>query len=88
MALATKGQQLLSSNDIIRDPYVFDFVGLPDRFRYSEKDLENALLDNMRTFLLELGKGFAFVGQHQHLRQAHVCGFGVLSSHLEMLRAD
>ena len=63
MALATKGQQLLSSNDIIRDPYVFDFVGLPDRLRYSEKDLENALLDNMRTFLLELGKGFAFVGQ-------------------------
>ena len=63
MALATEGQQLTTPEDIIRDPYVFDFVGLPDRLRYSEKDLEDALINNMRTFLLELGKGFAFVGQ-------------------------
>lgn len=67
LALAQKGQQLAKPEDVIRDPYVFDFVGLPDKPLYTEGQLEDALIKNLEEFLLELGKGFAFVGRQQRI---------------------
>jgi len=63
LALANQGHQLQQPADIIRDPYVLEFTGIPQQKRYSEKNLENALKANMEKFLLELGRGFAFIGR-------------------------
>lgn len=53
------------ANEIIKDPYKFDFLSLPSKF--DEKDLENKLAENVTRFLLELGKGFAYVGRQMEL---------------------
>lgn len=53
----------------LKDPYVFDFMQLTEGFK--EKDLENQLVNHIKKFLLELGKGFAFVGQQYHLEIAN-----------------
>ena len=63
LALATQGQQVLKPADIIHDPYVLEFTGLPLQNHYHENELESALRDHMEQFLLELGRGFAFVGR-------------------------
>ena len=63
LALANKGHQVMSPVDIIRDPYVLEFAGIPKRKRYKESELEKALKENMEQFLLELGRGFAFMGR-------------------------
>lgn len=65
--LSTQGQQLATAEDVIRDPYVLDFAGLPDQRRYTEEQLEDALIKNLEVFLLELGKGFAFIGRQQRI---------------------
>lgn len=63
LALAQHGHPVMTADDIIHDPFVLEFTGLPSKKRYKESDLEKALKDNMETFLLELGRGFAFVGR-------------------------
>ena len=63
LALANEGHQVLTPQDIIRDPFVLEFTGLPPKKRYKENDLEAALKSNMEQFLLELGRGFAFIGR-------------------------
>lgn len=70
LKLAEEGQQVQKPEDILRDPYVFDFVGLPETTNYSEKDLEDGLLQQFEMFLLELGKGFAFIGRQQRISLA------------------
>jgi len=60
MALANKGQTLENPRDIFKTPYVFEFTGLEERSEYSETELEQALINNIQKFLLELGKGFLF----------------------------
>lgn len=50
-------------NDFIKDPYVFEFLNIPEPFTVLEKDIESALIENLQDFLLELGKGFSFVGR-------------------------
>jgi predicted nuclease of restriction endonuclease-like (RecB) superfamily len=67
MELATKGQQIATSTDIIKDPYVLEFLGLPESHRLVESDLEAALVTHLRDFLLELGRGFAFVARQHRL---------------------
>ncbi len=57
----------LRPKDVLRDPYVLDFLNLPDQHLH-ESDLEQGLLDNLQSFLLELGKGFAFVARQQRIR--------------------
>jgi predicted nuclease of restriction endonuclease-like (RecB) superfamily len=59
--------QQLRPKDVLRDPYVFDFLNLPSQ-HLQESDLEQGLLDNLQSFLLELGKGFAFVARQQRIR--------------------
>jgi predicted nuclease of restriction endonuclease-like (RecB) superfamily len=53
--------------DFVRDPVMLEFLGLPDAGRLLEPDLERALMDKLQQFLLELGKGFAFVGRQQRI---------------------
>lgn len=67
----SEGQQkthdlALTAKDYLRDPYIFDFLGLPNT-SLQESDLEQALIDNLQQFLLELGKGFAFVERQQRI---------------------
>ena len=61
--LSQKGQMLEKPEDTIKDPYVLEFLGLPENTKYSETELEQKLIDKLEHFLLELGKGFAFIGR-------------------------
>lgn len=61
--LSKKGQIIESPKDMIKDPYVLEFLGLEELPQYSESELEQRLIDNIQIFLLELGKGFTFVGR-------------------------
>jgi len=67
LKLSRQGQQIETSKDIIKDVYVFEFLKIPEPHNYSETDLETRLLDNLQTFLLELGKGFAFIGRQYRM---------------------
>jgi predicted nuclease of restriction endonuclease-like (RecB) superfamily len=67
LELASRGQVLQSPVDSIRDPYVLDFLNLPDDRLLHENDLEEAIIDRLQEFLLELGKGFAFVARQKRL---------------------
>lgn len=67
LSLAMKGNEIAKPEDIIRDPYVFEFLGLPDNKPLMESDLERALVQQIEKFLLELGRGFMFVGTQQRV---------------------
>lgn len=67
LELSKKGQEISSADDLIKDPYIFEFLNLPEKGLYSESDLEKALLDKIQNFLLELGKGFSFVGRQYRI---------------------
>jgi predicted nuclease of restriction endonuclease-like (RecB) superfamily len=67
LQLATQGQIIQKPADIFKDPLVIEFLGLPESPRLVESDLEAALIDNLQTFLLELGKGFAFVSRQERI---------------------
>jgi predicted nuclease of restriction endonuclease-like (RecB) superfamily len=58
--LAAKGQVVEKAADLIKNPLVLEFLGLEDRPRYTENELESAIIDKLESFLLELGKGFLF----------------------------
>ena len=53
--------------DVFRDPYILEFTGLPERYEYSESDLETALIGHIQSFLLELGKGFCFEARQKRI---------------------
>ncbi len=61
--LSEKGQIIETPQDSLKDPYVLEFVGLKEDVKYSENELEQKLIDKLEHFLLELGKGFAFIGR-------------------------
>ncbi|MGH8192430.1 MAG: PDDEXK nuclease domain-containing protein, partial [Rhodanobacteraceae bacterium] len=65
--LSQKGQLVQKPADIFKDPMVMEFLGLPVQARMTETDLETALIGNLQHFLLELGKGFAFVSRQERL---------------------
>lgn len=67
MRLATKGQEVAQPIDALKDPVVIEFLGLPESPRLVESTLEQALVSNLQTFLLELGKGFAFVSRQERI---------------------
>ena len=66
LALAKQGQIPTAAKDIVKDPYVFEFLELPEQ-NYRETELENRLIEKLEQFLLELGKGFAFIGQQYRI---------------------
>ena len=61
--LAKEGQVIQCTNDAVKDPYVLEFLGLQKLPEYSESELESRIIDQLQTFLLELGTGFTFVGR-------------------------
>lgn len=67
LEIAKKGQQINCPSDLVKDPYVFEFLGIKQDNRYLEKELEQALINHLQTFLLELGKGFAFVARQKRI---------------------
>jgi predicted nuclease of restriction endonuclease-like (RecB) superfamily len=67
MKLASEGQNVSAAVDIFKDPVVIEFLGMPESPRLVESALEQALIDNLQTFLLELGKGFAFVSRQERI---------------------
>ncbi|MBE9030975.1 DUF1016 family protein [filamentous cyanobacterium LEGE 11480] len=67
LQLATQGQTIQTPSDVFKDPVVIEFLGLPESPRLVESDLETALISNLQTFLLELGKGFAFVSRQERI---------------------
>lgn len=68
MQLASEGQVLQTAADTIRAPYILDFLGIPEADVLHESALESAIIHNLQSFLLELGKGFAFVGRQKRLQ--------------------
>jgi predicted nuclease of restriction endonuclease-like (RecB) superfamily len=60
LRLAKKGQEIQSAADLFKDPMVMEFTGVPTSPKLVESDLEQSLIDNLQTFLLELGKGVCF----------------------------
>jgi predicted nuclease of restriction endonuclease-like (RecB) superfamily len=67
LQLAEKGRIIEQPTDLLRDPFVFEFLKIPEPYHISEKELETRLLDNLQSFLLELGKGFTFVGRQYRI---------------------
>ena len=67
MLLSQKGQIIEKPADAIKDPYVLEFLQLPELPVYSETELENKIIDHLQQFLLELGKGYTFVGRQVRL---------------------
>ncbi len=67
LALGEKGQVVENVEDIIKDPYTIEFLGVPESHEISEKELEQKIIDNLQLFLLELGKGFTFVGRQYRI---------------------
>ena len=65
--LSEEGQILTVPKDAMKDPYILEFLGLEEQERYSESDLEKAIIDKIEHFLLELGKGFAFVARQKRI---------------------
>ncbi|MEE9429968.1 MAG: PDDEXK nuclease domain-containing protein [Melioribacteraceae bacterium] len=65
--LSTKGQVLEQPKDAIKDPYILEFIGLPENTTYSESDLEQKIIDKLEHFLLELGTGFTFVARQKRI---------------------
>jgi predicted nuclease of restriction endonuclease-like (RecB) superfamily len=67
LELAQKGHEIQCPSDLVKDPYVLEFVGFPQNRQYLETDIEQALIEKLREFLLELGKGFAFMARQQRI---------------------
>lgn len=69
MRLATEGNEIVNPQDIVKQPTVLKFLGLEEKAKYSENDLETALIDKLKKFLLELGKGYLFEARQKRQRQ-------------------
>ncbi|MCC6548575.1 MAG: DUF1016 family protein [Ignavibacteriaceae bacterium] len=67
LKLVNEGKLVEKPKDILRDPYVLEFLKIPEPYHLSEGDLEKRLIDNLQSFLLELGKGFAFIGRQYRI---------------------
>ena len=67
LQLATQGQLVEQPADLLREPYVFEFLKRPEPWHVSETQLETLLCNHLQQFLLELGKGFTFVGRQYRI---------------------
>lgn len=67
LQLAQKGQIIEKRKDLIKDPYILEFLGLPELNQYSESDLEQEIINKLEHFLLELGHGFTFVARQKRI---------------------
>ena len=87
MQLAKNGLTVENPADLIREPYVLDFLQVPEPYQVSESELESRIISKLQKFLLELGKGFAFIGRQYRitLGNRHHC---FLSPHIEVFCAN
>ncbi|HWO24271.1 MAG TPA: PDDEXK nuclease domain-containing protein [Kofleriaceae bacterium] len=67
LALAHNGQEVATPADVIKDPFVLEFLDLGERADFHERDVEQAVIDRLEAFLLEMGKGFCFVARQKRL---------------------
>ena len=67
LKLSEQGQIIEKPKDIIKDPYILEFLGLPELHQYSESELEEEIINKLENFLLELGHGFTFVARQQRI---------------------
>jgi len=67
MNLAKQGKIVENESDLVKQPYILEFLNLPENNRYTENQLEQSIIDNLQDFILELGKGFAFVGRQYRI---------------------
>ncbi|HBA83501.1 MAG TPA: DUF1016 domain-containing protein [Verrucomicrobia bacterium] len=73
LALATEGQTLTRPIDAIKDPYILDFLNLPESEKLHEQGVETAIITHLQSFLLELGKGFAFIARQKRMTFGDEC---------------
>ncbi|MCQ2247984.1 MAG: PDDEXK nuclease domain-containing protein [Treponema sp.] len=66
--LSKSGHLIESPEDIVKDPYVLEFLGIPEQKAYKEGELEDKIIENLQGFLLELGRGFAFIGRQYKMQ--------------------
>lgn len=67
LELAQKGQIIEKPEDAVKNPYILEFLGIPEKSYYTETQLEQKLIDHLQDFILELGKGFSFVGRQKRI---------------------
>lgn len=67
LALANKGQVIEKAEDTLKDPVILEFLGYKEHHTYTETDLESAIINHLQEFLLEMGKGFAFIGRQKRI---------------------
>ena len=63
--LAKEGQVVAKPEDIVKDPYILEFLGIPEKAEYSETELETRIINHLQEFIMELGKGFTFVARQK-----------------------
>jgi len=67
LQLAKHGLTISEPRDIVKDPYILEFLKISEEIRMTESNLEQKIIDNLQVFLLELGKGFSFVGRQYRI---------------------
>ena len=87
LSLAQHGIKMSDPADIIKDPYVFEFLGIPENKPMMESDLEKALVKQIEKFLLELGRGFMFVGTQQRITLNNIHRYVDMVFYNKVLRA-
>jgi predicted nuclease of restriction endonuclease-like (RecB) superfamily len=87
LELAQRGQVIEKPEDIIKNPYVLEFLGLPDNKPRKESELEKRLVERIEDFLLELGRGFMFVGTQQRVTLNNIHYFVDMVFYNKILRA-
>jgi len=65
--LAIEGHSIDKTTDLVKDPYILEFLNLKEHYSYSESDLENEIINKLEQFLLELGKGYTFVARQKRI---------------------
>lgn len=87
LSMALHGIKISNPADIIKDPYVFEFLGIPENKPMMESDLEKALVQQIEKFLLELGRGFMFVGTQQRVTLNNIHRYVDMVFYNKILRA-
>lgn len=67
LKLASEGHRIETPEDLIKDPFVLEFLNIPQPYQYLESELEDKIIDNLQHFIMEMGKGFAFIGRQYRM---------------------
>lgn len=67
LELSKKGHQISKPEDLIKDPFVLEFLNIPEQFQWQENDLEDKIIGDLQEFIMEMGKGFAFIGRQYRI---------------------